>query len=66
MENITEMLKGILEGCVLEIISRKTTYGYDITRQLNTLGFTDVVEGTVYTILVREVLNRYEKTAFCI
>lgn len=61
MENITEMLKGILEGCVLEIISRKTTYGYDITRQLNTLGFTDVVEGTVYTILVRlekKQLNR--------
>lgn len=22
MENITEMLKGVLEGCVLEIISR--------------------------------------------
>lgn len=58
MENITEMLKGILEGCVLEIISRKTTYGYDITRQLNTLGFTDVVEGTVYTILVRLEKNK--------
>lgn len=58
MENITEMLKGILEGCVLEIISRKTTYGYDITRQLNTLGFTDVVEGTVYTTLVRLEKNK--------
>ncbi|MGN9172177.1 PadR family transcriptional regulator [Lachnospiraceae bacterium HCP1S3_A8] len=58
LENITEMLKGILEGCVLEIISRKTTYGYDITRQLNTLGFTDVVEGTVYTILVRLEKNK--------
>lgn len=53
MENITEMLKGILEGCVLEIIGRKETYGYEITRQLNALGFTDVVEGTVYTILIR-------------
>lgn len=53
MENITEMLKGILEGCVLEIISRKETYGYEITRQLNAIGFTDVVEGTVYTILIR-------------
>lgn len=53
MENITEMLKGILEGCVLEIISREATYGYEITRQLNELGFTDVVEGTIYTILVR-------------
>lgn len=53
MDNITEMLKGVLEGCVLEIISRKDTYGYEITHQLRTLGFTDVVEGTVYTILVR-------------
>ena len=53
MENLTEMLKGVLEGCVLEIISRKETYGYEITRQLNALGFTDVVEGTVYTILIR-------------
>ncbi|MFC4099146.1 PadR family transcriptional regulator [Paenibacillus xanthanilyticus] len=47
------MLKGVLEGCVLEIISRNETYGYEITRRLNALGFKDVVEGTVYTILVR-------------
>ena len=52
-EDLTEMLKGVLEGCVIEIISRKETYGYEITRQLNALGFTDVVDGTVYTILVR-------------
>ncbi len=58
MENITEMLKGILEGCVLEIINRKDTYGYEITRQLNELGFADVVEGTVYTILVRLEKNK--------
>ena len=31
MDNITEMLKGVLEGSVLEIISRKKTYGYAIT-----------------------------------
>jgi len=53
MENLTEMLKGVLEGCVLEIIGRGETYGYEITRKLNALGFTDVVEGTVYTILIR-------------
>lgn len=58
MENITEMLKGILEGCVLEIINREDTYGYEITRRLNELGFTDVVEGTVYTILVRLEKNK--------
>lgn len=53
LENLTEMLKGVLEGCVLEIISRNETYGYEITRRLNALGFTDVVDGTVYTILIR-------------
>jgi len=53
MDNLTEMLKGVLEGCVLEIIGRGDTYGYEITRRLNALGFQDVVEGTVYTILLR-------------
>lgn len=56
--NLTEMLKGVLEGCVLEIINRKETYGYEITRQLNALGFTDVVDGTVYTILIRFEKNK--------
>ncbi|MFC4590244.1 PadR family transcriptional regulator [Sphaerisporangium corydalis] len=53
MDDLTEMLKGTLEGCVLEIIGGEETYGYAITRRLNELGFTDVVEGTVYTILLR-------------
>lgn len=53
MTDITELLKGVLEGCVLEIISRRKTYGYAITAALRELGFTDVVEGTVYTILLR-------------
>jgi PadR family transcriptional regulator PadR len=53
MDGLTEMLKGTLEGCVLEIIGAEETYGYAVTRRLNELGFTDVVEGTVYTILLR-------------
>ncbi|MEV0195027.1 PadR family transcriptional regulator [Nonomuraea sp. NPDC050691] len=53
MDDLTEMLKGTLEGCVLQIISSEETYGYAITRRLNELGFADVVEGTVYTILLR-------------
>lgn len=53
LNDITELLKGVLEGCVLEYISRNPTYGYEITQQLHALGFSEVVEGTVYTILVR-------------
>jgi PadR family transcriptional regulator PadR len=59
LENITEMLKGALEGCVLEIIGRDKTYGYEITQQLRKLGFTEIVEGTVYTILVRLEKNNF-------
>ena len=62
MENLTEMLKGVLEGCVLEIIGREETYGYEITRRLNALGFADVVEGTVYAILVRLERNGLVET----
>ncbi|MBN1078406.1 PadR family transcriptional regulator [Clostridium botulinum] len=62
MENITEMLKGVLEGCVLEIISHEEIYGYEITRRLNSLGFSDVVDGTVYTILVRLEKNKLVET----
>lgn len=62
MENLTEMLKGVLEGCVLEIISQQETYGYEITKKLNVLGFTDVVDGTVYTILLRLEKNKLVDT----
>ncbi|WP_142826405.1 PadR family transcriptional regulator [Planococcus soli] len=62
MENNTEMLKGVLEGCVLEIISRGETYGYEITQKLRELGFTDVVEGTIYTITMRLEKNNFVNT----
>jgi PadR family transcriptional regulator, regulatory protein PadR len=52
------MLKGVLEGCVLEIIRHEEIYGYEITRRLNALGFSDVVDGTVYTILLRLEKNK--------
>ncbi len=53
MNDSTELLKGVLEGCVLEIISKKQTYGYEIRSKLQEIGFKDIVEGTVYTILSR-------------
>lgn len=58
MENFSEMLKGVLEGIVLEIIGRGEIYGYEIVRRLAALGFTDIAEGTVYALLVRLEKNR--------
>jgi PadR family transcriptional regulator PadR len=50
---ITEMLKGTLEGIVLAILSARPAYGYEITARLREMGFSDIAEGTVYALLVR-------------
>ena len=50
---MTEMLKGTLEGIVLATLAGQAAYGYEITARLREQGFTDLVEGTVYALLVR-------------
>lgn len=50
---VTEMLKGTLEGMVLAILAGRSAYGYEITAWLREQGFTDIAEGTVYALLVR-------------
>ena len=49
----TELLKGTLEGIVLAVLADRPAYGYEITARLRGEGFTDLVEGTVYAVLVR-------------
>jgi PadR family transcriptional regulator PadR len=50
---MTEMLKGTLEGIVLALLTGKPAYGYEITALLRAKGFDDIVEGTVYALLIR-------------
>ncbi|MFG1645131.1 PadR family transcriptional regulator [Amycolatopsis sp. NPDC049252] len=52
-KQVTEMLKGVLEGIVLAILSGRAAYGYEITAWLRDQGFSDIAEGTVYALLVR-------------
>ncbi|WP_062202705.1 PadR family transcriptional regulator [Demequina salsinemoris] len=52
-KQITEMLKGTLEGIVLALLATAPAYGYEITARLREQGFEDIVEGTVYALLVR-------------
>lgn len=49
----TQLMKGILEGCVLSIIARGETYGYEILAELERYGFEELGEGTLYPILTR-------------
>ena len=50
---MTEMLKGTLEGIVLALLTGKPAYGYEITTVLRAKGFADIAEGTVYALLIR-------------
>lgn len=55
----SQMLKGVLEGCILQVISYKETYAYEISSDLKEFGFGDVSEGTIYPIILRLQKNNY-------
>jgi PadR family transcriptional regulator PadR len=52
-KQLTEMLKGTLEGIVLAFLSGRSAYGYEITAWLRDQGFSDIAEGTIYALLIR-------------
>jgi len=62
MAQETQMLKGILQGCTLAILSHGEMYGYKIVESLKSYGFDDIHEATVYPILTR--LNKQGLLAF--
>lgn len=47
------MLKGVLEGCILAVISREEVYGYELSVKLAEQGLDFVSEGSIYPILLR-------------
>lgn len=58
----SQMLKGILEGCILNVILHEEVYGYEITEKLKVMGFGDISEGTIYPMLLRLTRNQFLKT----
>ncbi len=53
-ENVrSQMRKGVLEYCILSILSRKEAYASNILEELKAVGML-VVEGTLYPLLIRQ------------
>ncbi|WP_179394421.1 PadR family transcriptional regulator [Lacticaseibacillus absianus] len=50
--NDSQMLKGVLQGCLLMLLHTEPSYGYAITQQLAAHGFAAVPKGTVYPLLM--------------
>jgi PadR family transcriptional regulator, regulatory protein PadR len=52
-EWVSEMRRGILELCLLEMLRGGESYGYQIVQRLGTIEVLSVNESTVYPILSR-------------
>mgnify|MGYP001048015448 CR=1 FL=1 len=53
MYDKSQLMRGTLEGCILKILLKDTTYGYEIVTKLQEYGFEEIKEGTIYPLLVR-------------
>lgn len=56
----TQFRKGVLEICVLALISKKDMYGYEIVQNISKV--IEVNEGTIYPILRRLTKEEYFET----
>lgn len=55
----SQLLKGILDGCILAVIEKETIYGYELSKKLQEAGLNEVSEGTIYPVLLRLQKNGY-------
>lgn len=53
MINKTQMMKGILEGCVLAVLNKEKLYSKEIPQKFSEFGMTDISEGTLFPLLLR-------------
>ena len=49
----TQLRRGLLELCVLNMLANQEVYGYDLARQLAQVKGLGIPEGTVYPLLTR-------------
>lgn len=55
----SQLLKGILDGCVLSVIGKEPVYGYELSKKLQEAGLKNVSEGTIYPVLLRLQKNGF-------
>ena len=49
----TQLLRGVLDLCLLSVIEDEPAYGYEMTRRLRSRGLSIVGEGSIYPLLAR-------------
>jgi PadR family transcriptional regulator, regulatory protein PadR len=49
----SQLMKGVLDMCLLAVIAEEPSYGYEMARKLEERGLTLVSEGSIYPLLSR-------------
>ena len=49
----SQLLKGVLDMCLLSIIAEEASYGYEMVRKLHDRGLSLASEGSIYPLLSR-------------
>ena len=53
MEHSSQLLKGVLDMCLLALIGEEPSYGYEMVSKLQDRGLELVSEGSIYPLLSR-------------
>ena len=53
VERSSQLLKGVLDMCLLAVIAEQPSYGYEMVRKLSNKGLDLVSDGTIYPVLSR-------------
>lgn len=49
----TQLLRGVLDMCLLALLTEQPTHGYDLVRRLGAIGLDTISYGTIYPLLTR-------------
>ncbi|MFD1031037.1 PadR family transcriptional regulator [Metaplanococcus flavidus] len=55
----SQLLKGVLDACVMAVVEEEAVYGYELSQKLQTIGLPDISDGTIYPVLVRLQKNGF-------
>jgi PadR family transcriptional regulator PadR len=58
----SQLLRGVLDACLLAVIAERPAYGYEMTKRLSDRGLAAVGEGSIYPVLGRLERDRLVET----
>jgi PadR family transcriptional regulator PadR len=59
MASRSQLLKGVLDACVMAVVEAEPVYGYELSEKLRQIGLPNISDGTIYPVLLRLQKNGY-------